>query len=44
MTVCQIEEWFKRVSTEKEKVLPFMLKEIDWDLFEQDLTYCINGI
>lgn len=44
MTAYQIEGLLNRVLGEKEKSLPLMRKEIDWDSFEKDLRFYVDII
>lgn len=42
MAAYQIEELLTRVLSEKERTLPSMKAEIDWDSFENSIRYYIN--
>ena len=42
MTAYQIEELLNRVLSKKDKILPSMKKEIDWDSFEKDIRFYID--
>ena len=44
MTAYQIEELFDRVLAEEEQIIPPMLMQIDWNLFEKDLRFYIEII
>jgi predicted nucleotidyltransferase component of viral defense system len=44
MSAYQIETLMKTVLTEREKVLPFMKKEVNWPLFEDYMKYYIDVI
>jgi hypothetical protein len=44
MAAYQIEYLLNMVLAEREKVLPFMIKEVDWPSFENDIKYYIDTI
>ncbi len=44
MAAYQMEYLLKHVLTEREKALPFMIKNVDWHSFEDDMKYFIDEI
>lgn len=44
MAAYQIEDLFNLVLKEREKVLPLMIKEVDWSSFENDMKFFIDII